>query len=92
MRKEERGITLLALIITIIILVILALITIGAAYTSGIIQFGVNGAKDYAKAALDENKVMTETESYMSSVVEEIHRLMNNESKNEEEGTIKVGD
>ena len=73
--KEERGITLLALIITIIILVILALITINSAYMSGIIQFGVNGAKDYAKATIEENKIMEDTASMMSSAIVNIKEM-----------------
>ncbi len=77
--KEERGITLLALIITIIILAILALITVNAAYMSGIIQFGVNGAKDYAQVAIEENRIMEETGNYVESVTKKIKVLLGEE-------------
>ncbi len=77
--KEERGITLLALIITIIIIVIIAAITINAAYMSGIIQFGVNGAKDYAQAAIEENRIMEETGNYVESVTKKIKVLLGEE-------------
>ena len=70
--KKEQGITLMALIITIIILVILAAITISAAYISGIIQYGVDGAKKYASVAVEENKIMDKTTKYIESVVSEI--------------------
>ena len=72
MKKKENGITIMALVITIIILVILAAITISAAYKTGIIQFGVDGAKRYATAAVEENKIMNETTKYIESVVSEI--------------------
>ena len=61
---------------------------------SGIVQFGAQGAKDYAQAGLDENKIMGETESYISSVIEEIQGLMNKEGKSEEKEPVelKIGD
>ena len=76
MLRQDKGITLMALIITIIVLVILAAISISAAYQSGIIGIGVNAAYDYANAAVIENQIMASTESYMSSVVNEIKSLM----------------
>ncbi len=76
MLRQDKGITLMALIITIIVLVILAAISISAAYQSGIIAFGVNAAYDYGNAALTENNIMAATESYMSSVVSEIKSIM----------------
>ena len=76
MLRQEKGITLMALIITIIVLVILAAISISAAYNSGIIGHGVNAAYDYANAAQLENEIMASTESYMNSVVSEIKSLM----------------
>ena len=46
--QQERGITLIALIITIIVLVILAAVSISAVYNSNIINYAVNGAINYA--------------------------------------------
>ncbi len=76
MLRQEKGITLMALIITIIVLVILAAISISAAYQSGIMGYAVNGAYDYSNAAQLENEIMQNTESYMSSVISEIKSLM----------------
>ena len=45
--NKEKGITLIALIITIIILVILAAVSIRAAYNMGIVSHAVNGAEGY---------------------------------------------
>ena len=81
MFRQERGITLMALIITIIILVILAAISISAAYSSGIIGFGVNGAYEYANAAQLENKIMASAETYMSSVYSEIKSLLSSQTE-----------
>ena len=89
MKNAEEGITLMALIITIIVLVILVAITVNAAYNSGIIQMGAKGAKDYAEAAIDENKIMKETSDYMESVVTQIQELLQGESFNSR--YVKVG-
>ena len=50
MLKEEKGITLVALIITIIVLIILAAVTIMSFRESGIINTAVNGKINYSKA------------------------------------------
>ena len=76
MLRQEKGITLMALIITIIVLVILAAISISAAYESGIIGYAVNGAYEYSNASQLENEIMQSTESFMSSVMSEIKSLM----------------
>ena len=49
MRKTriQKGITLIALIITIIILLILAVVTIGSIKNSNIITYAQNASKDY---------------------------------------------
>lgn len=61
--KKEKGITLIALIITIIILVILAAVSIRAVTNMDIIGRAVKGAEDYAKAAVEENKAFSDIES-----------------------------
>ena len=56
-KRESKGITLIALIITIIILVILAAISIRAVYNMGIVGHAVNGTQDYAKASVAEKNI-----------------------------------
>ena len=71
-KKQEQGITLIALIITIIILVILAAVSIRAVYNMQIVNYAVNGSQDYGKAAKEENKVMQDTKSYLESITTRI--------------------
>ncbi len=85
---QEGGITLMALIITIIVLIILAAITIGTAYTSGIIQMGTQGAKDYASSALKENEILNETTAYVEDVVKNIKRRLGDWEYFEEKDTV----
>ncbi len=86
--RQEGGITLMALIITIIVLIILAAITIGTAYTSGIIQMGTQGAKDYANSALKENEILNETTAYVEDVVKNIKRRLGDWEYFEEKDTV----
>ncbi len=86
--RQEGGITLMALIITIIVLVILAAITIGTAYTSGIIQMGTQGAKDYAVASSKENEILNETTTYVENVVKRIKRTLGEWEYFEEKDTV----
>ena len=76
--KKESGITLIALIITIIILVILAAVSIRAAYNSGIIDYSINGVQRYEEAAKDEESKLKNAEEYLASV-------LNKANKKEEE-------
>ena len=71
--KDQKAITLIALIITIIILVILAAVAIRAVYNMGIVNYAVNGTQDYAKAAKAEEKTMQDTENFLSSAIERIN-------------------
>ena len=59
--KNEKGITLIALIITIVILVILAAVSIRAVTNMGIVGQAVNGTQEYAQKAIEENQMMDET-------------------------------
>ena len=83
--KQERGITLVALIITIIILVILAAVAISAAYNSGIIGFATRGVANYAEAGVNENRVMNDTIAYVESVVQDIYDKMGGTGGNPDE-------
>ena len=71
--NNERGITLIALIITIIILVVLAAVSINAAYNSGIINYSVNGTQNYIVAANAENTAIQNAESIMVSAIDALN-------------------
>ena len=72
MIKKENAITLIALIITIIILVVLAAVSIRAVYNMGIVNHAINGTQEYAKASKAENKVMQDTEGFLEDAVARI--------------------
>ena len=55
--NKETGITLIALIITIIVLVIFAAVSIRAVYNMGIVDYAINGTQNYARAAVAENRM-----------------------------------
>lgn len=73
--KKEKGITLVALIITIIILVILSAVSISAVYKSRIIDYAIEGTQKYATEGLNENKVLEGTESLIESVISNIKEI-----------------
>ena len=61
--RMQKGITLIALIITIIILLILAVVTIGSIKNSNIITYAQNASTDYEKAKNDEEDILSGYES-----------------------------
>ena len=63
MFKRESGITLVALIITIIILIILAAVSITALLRDNIIGMAGQAASNYIDAAKAENSLMSDYES-----------------------------
>ena len=75
MFKTEKGITLVALIITIIVLVILAAVSIAAVYQSRIVNYAINGTMNYATEGIKENQVIQGTESLLDSAVSELSRI-----------------
>ena len=74
---QEKGITLIALIITIIILVILAAVSIRAVYNMSIVDYAVNGTQNYAKEAVKENKMLDST----TALIEDTLAKLNGENK-----------
>ena len=58
--KTQKGITLIALIITIVVLLILAAVTIGEVKDSGIIAHAQNAATRYEQAKADEEEMLKE--------------------------------
>ncbi len=79
--SQEEGITLVALIITIIILVILAAISISTAYNTKIVEHAVNGSYNYANQSLRENSIMAETVDLIDSTVEGIGDILNGDGE-----------
>ena len=89
--KEETGITLIALIITIIILVILAAVSIRAAYNSGIINYAVNGTENYISAAEREKEAVYNAQIALENAVKGINPFVGREVQEEINGeTVNV--
>ncbi len=63
--KTQKGITLVALIITIIVLLILAVVTIGAITNQGMINYAVNAKDDYNAEAQREAETINMLENYL---------------------------
>ena len=58
MKKQEKGITLVDLIITIVVLLILAAVAIGAAKDSDIIEYAQNASSMYGTEKNEENQML----------------------------------
>ena len=71
---------MIALIITIIILVILAAISIRAVYEMGIVRYAVEGTQNYAEQSVKENEVLDTTGELMQSVVNKLEKIQSGES------------
>ena len=91
MEKENRGITLIALVITIIILLILAGISISALTNQGLFKNAKAAQKETEKAEAEQGQILNEYE-------DEINKYLSNNDKKEEklidkvnDGTIKIG-
>ena len=79
--ENENAITLVALIITIIILIILAAVTINSLTHDGLADMAIKGAQDYDKAQLDEMNMLNDIDAMVRETV-----------KNIEDGTITSPD
>lgn len=72
--KNEKGITLVALVVTIIVLLILAGVTIGMATSgSGVFGRAKNAANTYKNAEANETKAL---DSYNSAIDEAINQYL----------------
>ena len=67
--RTQKGITLVALIITIVVLLILAVVSIGAVQNSGIIGNAKNAAGGYDQAKVNEVEKLENTEEYINSII-----------------------
>jgi len=66
--KMEKGITLVALIITIVILLILAAVAISSITNDGILRYATNAAKDYNQAVANEQGILGYYENYLKNM------------------------
>ncbi|MBR3325162.1 MAG: type II secretion system protein [Clostridia bacterium] len=72
MFKEERGITLVALVVTIIVLLILAGVTITLALGSnGVIGRAQEASNTWANATKNEQAAMTEGETHVNNAIQQ---------------------
>ena len=73
--KKERGITLVALVITIIILVILAAVTIRAVFKNRIIDIAIEGVENYAEGQYKEIDELEEISNKIDEAIKDIDKL-----------------
>jgi len=69
---KEQGITLVALIITIIILIILATVSIKAVLDMNFVDLASNAVLNYAEAQAEEDKSMNDIDSFLQSTIKKI--------------------
>ena len=73
--KDNRGITLIALIITIIILVILAAVSVRSVFQMGIVEYAINGSQEYASKANEENAMFGQIEQLLDESLSNINSI-----------------
>ena len=73
--KKEEGITLVALILTVILLVILSLVGISVVYNSRLIEYAINGTMKYGQEGINENKILEGAEDLIESAVDNIKEI-----------------
>ncbi len=66
--NTDRGITLVALIITIVVLLILAVVSINTITNDGILNHAQNATKKYNQAVTDEQTMLNKYEEYLSGL------------------------
>ena len=74
--QQERGITLIALIITIIVLVILAAVTLNSIFGSNIIGLATNGAINYAEEQQKELGMLNDVSDMLGDITGDTDRPM----------------
>ena len=75
--KRNEGITLIALIITIIILVILAAVSIRAVTNMRIVDYAINGTQNYVRAGKNDNKLLEDTASFIEGAIGKLDKIQN---------------
>ena len=71
--RKEKGITLVALIITIVILIILAAVTISSVMHDGFIDVAINGTQNYAKEQYREVDEISKLADKLNDAVDKIN-------------------
>lgn len=66
--RAEKGITLVALVITIIVLLIIAVVSIGIFTQSRIVNYAGNAANDYNSAKAGEEANLVEAEKILNNI------------------------
>ena len=74
--KKEGGITLIALIITIIVLVILAAVTLNSIFGNNIIGFATNGALNYAEEQQKELGMLNDVSDMLGEITGDTDKPM----------------
>lgn len=69
MLKNQKGITLVALVITIVILIILATVSITIALNGGLVGHAESGADAYKAAAGKEDKDITNVQHWVNDLL-----------------------
>ncbi len=68
-KNMEKGITLIALIVTIIVLVILSVVAINLVFDTGVVNQATKGSIDYVEESVKEEKMFNEVESIIESTI-----------------------
>lgn len=71
MLKNQKGITLVALVITIVILIILATVSITLAFKGGLVGHAESGADAYKAATNEEDKQITNVEHWVNGLLQD---------------------
>ena len=87
----ERGITLLALIITVVILIILAAVAINITLNSGLINQAKQAGEDTMQAAKDEQQMLEDAASYINGILADTNKAKTLVQAFKD-GEIQVGD
>lgn len=66
---NNKGITLIALIITIIVLIILAAVSIKAAYDSNFVNISLESTQNYAQSQIDDFNYINNTTTFLEKTV-----------------------
>ena len=86
--RQEKGITLIALIITIVVLLILAVVTINSIQGDGIIKYAQNAADDYTAKA---NQEQTDLNTLLAQI-EATQPITWTYADEDSSGNISIGD
>ena len=87
MKKSQNGITLVALVITIIILLILAGVTLSIVFNGGIIEKSANAVDKYENSSANEKNQMEWTQNMFDKFY---HNATNRSAYNQEENGVDI--